>query len=253
MTAAISTITAKVAILARSKRPYPVPSKAGTVPARNQVLTRPAANSTATLAIAIAEKRRVATRATAVQPAPPFRRASIKSKPSGTRVPSHRPAAKRCRMSAPRCKSPGAPGVDAPCPAQARDPSNAAARASATRSTGPDIELRHRCRASRQHPSSAAKIRRNSQTWPNRVCVSTVTRTPCDNTASSGSPLILDAVAQSQAAPETSASPRPAQASQANLRRRDAAAAGSVAARRKAGPATRQRKANSPPSAIADA
>ena len=63
----------------------------------------------------------------------------------------------------------------------------------------------------------------------------------------------VDAVAASQAAPETSASARLAQQSRANLRRRDGAAAGSIPAWRKAGAATRQRKAHAPASAIVDA
>jgi hypothetical protein len=73
LTAAINTIVRKIAIFASSKRPYSVPIKVGTVPARNQVFTRPAENRVATLVMASTENCRVAARVIAPQLGSPMR------------------------------------------------------------------------------------------------------------------------------------------------------------------------------------
>ncbi len=151
-------------------------------------------------------------------------------------------------MSAARCKSPGLPGVAAPCPAQARIASisrGESQRRPADRGTQAAARWRHR--RSRQHASSTARPSRNSQSVPNRVRVSTIAHTPCDNTAlerlaAHPRPLRRRARPHPRRAPARG-SPRPATELAGAGDRRPAPAA---AARRKAGPATRHSQAKIP-------
>ena len=87
-------------------------------------------------------------------------------------------------------------------PAQARPPTNTAARTTATLAIA-----RAGLRWAGKSPAKVAARRppaakRSSQALPNSVRVSTVQITPCDSTSGSGSPLIDCAVKSSQSAPE---------------------------------------------------
>ena len=95
----------------------------------------PPASSSATLTNASVANRCAAARASVASPRSASRD-SASSSANGTSVPSHPPAPSRCRMSAARCRSPGAPGVAAPCPAQASPASIAAVRSNAAQRNG---------------------------------------------------------------------------------------------------------------------
>jgi len=247
LTPAIATMKVKSSTFTRRSWPYNVPTRAGIVPERNQVLTRPVASRVATLAIPSVEKRKVAPRATATPSGPPSRRAAASNRASGKSAPSHAPVASKCKMSAGRWRaSHGTSSAAAPCPAQAREATSAALDTSPIQHQA-CFQMRP-CTA-RQAAITMTSAARNRQSSPNCVLVKTMPTTPCGRMVPSGTPLICDATTKSQTTPLASAISRLVQLSARSRRSSRASSARAAWTWRNAGRAMKHQNTNVPSSA----